>query len=190
MIYFTSDNHFGHENIIHFTSRPFENVQAMDEALINRWNSAVQPKDTVYHLGDFTLGTDAQQYFKQLNGTIKILANRDHHDKRWLARHVALLSKQGIRVELLPPLVTLEPCPHITIVLCHYEMAAWNKGHRGAWHLFGHDHRLFNIDQEFKLNVGVDAWDFRPVSLNTIEKRMTQRGWFPGWNLYGDKNAT
>jgi calcineurin-like phosphoesterase family protein len=54
-IWFTSDTHFGHSNIIQYSNRPFASVQSMDEVLINNWNQLVRPQDIIYHLGDFTL---------------------------------------------------------------------------------------------------------------------------------------
>ena len=54
--WFTSDPHFGHANIIRFCDRPFDDVQAMNDALVHRWNAVVQPEDTVYVLGDVALG--------------------------------------------------------------------------------------------------------------------------------------
>ena len=37
-IWFTSDTHFGHKEIIRFTGRPFASVEEMDRELIRRWN--------------------------------------------------------------------------------------------------------------------------------------------------------
>lgn len=55
MIYFTSDQHFGHRNIIGYCARPFADVDEMNEALVSRFNATVGPDDTTYHLGDFAL---------------------------------------------------------------------------------------------------------------------------------------
>ena len=53
-IFFTSDLHFGHANIIKYDSRPFNSISHMDEELIKRWNESVSPNDTVYILGDIS----------------------------------------------------------------------------------------------------------------------------------------
>ena len=48
MIWFTSDTHFCHKNILHLTETPFHSVQERDEAIIKRWNEVVGENDTVY----------------------------------------------------------------------------------------------------------------------------------------------
>ena len=52
-VFFTSDTHFYHANIINFCKRPFANVETMNEALIENWNAVVGVDDIVFHLGDF-----------------------------------------------------------------------------------------------------------------------------------------
>ena len=48
-LFFTSDTHFHHANIIRFCNRPFRDVEEMDEILIRNWNEVVGPEDTVFH---------------------------------------------------------------------------------------------------------------------------------------------
>ena len=55
--WFISDTHFSHTNIIKYAGRPFANVQEMDQALIDNWNSCVGVDDQVFFLGDLGLGS-------------------------------------------------------------------------------------------------------------------------------------
>lgn len=177
-IWFTSDHHFGHENIIRFCNRPFQSIEEMDRVLIERWNEVVEPCDTVYHLGDFTLGDRdaARSYFNQLNGQIYVLANLWHHDKRWLSASGGIMAGVGLK----PPMVVLE-FPELgdgihpqVVVLCHYPIAVWDRKHYGAWHLFGHSHG--NHDNGGKsLDVGVDENNFYPFSLAQVAGLLSKK---------------
>ena len=57
-IWFTSDHHFGHENIIKYCDRPFNSVGHMNAAMIEAWNGAVAPGDTV---SDFVVAAALNQ---------------------------------------------------------------------------------------------------------------------------------
>lgn len=175
-LWFTSDTHFGHENIIQYCSRPFSSVQEMDEKLIENWNHVVKPDETIYHLGDFTLaGEDnARVYFQRLDGKINIVPGG--HDWKWL-RGEEYYSRSGHQVTILPPLHTIKvpQLDHDTsqlVVLCHYAMRVWDRSHYGSWHLYGHSHG--NLPPlENSLDVGVDNWGYQPLSLEEIEKEIT-----------------
>lgn len=69
-VFFTSDTHFNHTNIIKFCSRPFKDVSHMNETIISNWNRVVGPDDIVFHLGDFCLGGSAEwiNVLNRLNG--------------------------------------------------------------------------------------------------------------------------
>lgn len=87
MIYFTSDLHLYHKNILEFCkdSRPFNDLDAMHEALRNHWNGLVTSDDTVYILGDITFGDiqETIEYLNSLNGKkILIYGNHDHKIRR------------------------------------------------------------------------------------------------------------
>lgn len=179
-IWFTSDTHFGHENIIKYTNRPFKTIEEMDTELINRWNDVVGLNDTVYHLGDFTLGdTDKFAYYiKQLNGNINILSNKWHHDKRWIKDyHKDFDIKAFVEKFKVPLLLDAMEVLEIDdgsnygkkIVLCHYPLDEWESKHYNSIHLHGHIHtqgyRKHGLN---KLDVGVDNNDFRPINLATV----------------------
>ena len=80
MIYFTSDTHFNHTNIIRYCNRPFNCVDEMNNSLVQNWNKIITNNDVVYHLGDFALGMkeQANDIIKKLKGTIYLI--RGNHD--------------------------------------------------------------------------------------------------------------
>lgn len=176
--FFTSDQHFGHENIIKACKRPFETVGEMNQALIAAWNKVVPENGMVFHLGDFTLGDNAEEFFRQLNGNIQILSLPWHHDKRWLNKRI-YYSKSGNQVKLLPPMVVLEVKKYndsgwpLVITLCHYPMRSWDRSHYGALHLHGHIHTICDsksvINTKNSLDVGVDnSCNFAPFPFDYI----------------------
>ena len=86
-VFFTSDTHFNHTNIIRFCSRPFKDVEHMNETLIANWNRVVGPDNIVFHLGDFCLGGSAEwtKILKRLNGKIYLIAG--NHDMKNLRQN-------------------------------------------------------------------------------------------------------
>ena len=75
-IFFTSDTHFSHENIMHFCNRPFKTIEEMNDTLIENWNKVVNKDSIVFHLGDFAWGNNWMQFLNKLNGH-KILLYKD-----------------------------------------------------------------------------------------------------------------
>ena len=82
-VFLVSDTHFGHRGVTWFTHdngekiRPWDNVEEMDEALVQNWNSVVGPKDKVYHLGDVVINRRALPTIARLNGD-KVLIKGNH----------------------------------------------------------------------------------------------------------------
>lgn len=168
-VFFTSDHHFGHAKIIAYCDRPYTSVEEMDRDLIARWNAVVGEDDTVYHLGDFTLGgpDEAQRYFRQLNGSIHVLPGS--HDSKWFGRQDYFSKSDPIVHE--PPLLTLgfprKGRKGLVIVLCHYAMRVWPLSHYGSLHLYGHSHGRLPPEGR-SMDVGVDVRR-EPFELEEIE---------------------
>lgn len=168
-IFFTSDAHFGHEKIIKYCKRPFNSIEEMDSVLIDNWNSKIGKKgDSVYFLGDFTLGNkiQAQKYFSQLNGKIYVISTKNHHDRGWLKKNVIYRSKTNKIVEILPPIFEMKYFSRY-IVTCHFPMLSWNKSSHGSYHFHGHSHGNV-MDFSGFFDVGVDCWNFFPVTFEEI----------------------
>jgi calcineurin-like phosphoesterase family protein len=159
-VWFTADHHFGHARILELAHRPFDSVDEMDETMIARWNERVAPGDLVYHLGDFAFA-DHTPYLSRLKGQKRLIVG--NHD--WTAR---VKKAQGWS--------TVDHLLHIKVddtpvVLCHYGLRVWNGSHHGALHFYGHSHGNLPGDTQ-SLDVGVDCWDFRPISLDDIRARL------------------
>ena len=121
-VFFTSDTHFYHGNIIRFCNRPFKDVEMMNETIISNWNNTVGQDDIVFHLGDFCLGGSAEwtKILDRLNGKIYlIMGNHDLKNIRqgYIDRfeHVAMqmhieVGKQRIYLNHYPFLCFIKMC--------------------------------------------------------------------------------
>jgi len=168
-IFFTSDHHFHHENIIKLCNRPFKDLDEMHDEMIQRWNSVVGKSDTVYHLGDLTLGNkqDASEILSRLNGLIYII--KGNHDKRWYGYNI-----YGSEIRFLPP-IHLFMHDGLRLVLSHYPLREWEGYWRGYGHIYGHVHgNLPAYGKSF--DIGVDDWDFEPVPLETVVSEFSKFG--------------
>lgn len=150
MIYFTSDLHFMHKNIIKY-NRPYcKDVMTMNHLIVDTINAEVSREDTLYILGDIALGSinAATALLGRIKCNIKIVPG-NHDSNRALNRY-----KELGHVEILPPLTEVK-IEDQHIVLCHFPMVSWNRAHHGAWQLFGHTHGSY-VGQGKSIDVG---WD-------------------------------
>lgn len=164
-VFFTADTHFGHGGARGLFGRPFASVATMDEALVRAWNEVVGADDVVWHLGDVAVRQPERRLralFEDLPGTKHLIAgNNDGPATRALpwasVGDYAEISDGGA-----------------FLVLCHYPLRSWNRMSRGALNLHGHSHgRLKPLPRQ--VDVGVDVWGFRPVTLAQILEPLRRR---------------
>lgn len=187
-IFYTSDLHIGHANVIRFDNRPFKSVEEMDATLIKNWNETVSAEDTVYILGDFCWLTDTEwaNILSKLNGS-KVLI-RGNHDIKNMSTNVKKhfqdvkdykeISDNGRRV-----------------IMCHYPIPFYKKDYdANTYMLYGHLHVTIEEDfmQEFKriikekdtrgnsmnkcnfYNCWCGFYDYKPVTLDEIIARWAE----------------
>lgn len=174
MIFFTADLHLGHANIIEYSGRPFADVDEMNRALIDNWNAVVSDRDTVYVLGDLALGkiNETLPLARELRGRKLLVPG--NHDRCWTGHkkvQIQMYEDQGI--EVMPSCVRLG-----RYLLCHFPYTVDERhgdrygAHRplnlGRHLLHGHVHEAWKVSGR-QTNVGVDVWDYRPVSMEEIE---------------------
>lgn len=165
MIYFISDTHFGHSNIIKYCNRPFSSIEEMDECLIDNWNSVVKDKDEIYHLGDFSLSKN-KEYLKSI---VKRLKGKKHlvkgnHDYLKDGEYCSL-GFQSVQYYKELKWNKRKFC------LMHFPLLSWNKMHRGSYMVHGHCHGTINhLNLGItRIDVGVDNFNYTPVSIEEVE---------------------
>ena len=151
MNYFTSDPHFGHKNIIKYCNRPFESVEEMDKALIDNWNTVVNPDDTVYVLGDFSLRSKSYtlSISKQLKGHKRIvLGNHDRTSRNYWKDMGFEMVYEGV--------VGL-------IGVGNYSLSHYPLENPDNPNIHGHIHQL-EPNHPYNINISVEKTQYRPLS--------------------------
>lgn len=200
-VWWTSDTHFSHKNIIKYASRPHSSVQEMDDDLIRRWNHYVGDDDLVFHLGDISLTDPARtrSILDTLNGSILFI--KGNHDKsatdnKCLSRFVRTVQggvqvpyREYMNLKIIDPydigLYRNDGRRDRMFVMSHYPIASWDAVRHGSIHLFGHCHGTFDHRTIGKmLDVGVDGpiSYFRPLGLNQILVYMDNTEMYTGFD--------
>lgn len=165
MIYFTSDTHFWHKNILKY-GRDFKTVEDMNNTLIQNWNVRVKNNDEVWFLGDFAFRNEYDT-LQQLNGKKHLIVGNHDRKTKLIAGWESVDYYKEISVD------------GRRIVLFHYPIASWNCAHHGALHFHGHCHGNFK-SLDTRIDVGVDCWEYKPVTLNEIlDKAQHFDKWHP-----------
>jgi len=154
--WFSADHHFGHEGIIKHCKRPFADEKEMKDVLIERWNAFVKPRDVVVYLGDFHWSDNAGNVLsfakRRLAGTIIFV--KGNHD-RWIKRDKRYMYHKKIA--------------GVQCWCAHYAFRTWPSG----INLHGHCHGTLE-EYVNQFDVGVDAWDYRPVNIEELKSRIDE----------------
>lgn len=172
MRFFTADTHFFHHNVIHYCARPWATVEDMNEGLIANWNSVVAPNDEIIIAGDFVFGgvEKGKSIVSRLNGK-KILVRGNHCQKQ------SKMLRMGFDVVVDSLVLDIGG---VSVNVSHYPYVPKDVDEdtryldrrvkdNGDWLIHGHVHCTWKIRRNM-INVGVDVWDFRPVSEKEILK--------------------
>jgi calcineurin-like phosphoesterase family protein len=190
-LYFTSDPHYNHANIIKYCKRPFTDVEEMNYRLILNWNSLISHDDKVFILGDFAYGDkmDLTRILNQLSGQ-KYLIKGNHDRDNCIPNFKFVEVFEGYKT-----MYVKDPDGHREITLCHFPMMSWQSSHKGSWNLHGHWHNnnvrvaegppeeereisdyvkeeyiYSNLLRPTQYDVGVDGNGFAPISYFEVKK--------------------
>lgn len=183
-LWFTSDLHFGHRNVIRFCERPFEDEKQMGPKLIENWNDTVGDNDIVFVLGDtfwFNDSRNIKKVLSSLNGkTIYILpGNHDDFDAYHRVDDPRIVLLDDVNVMWLESENNRGWKKKIYEVwMSHYPMMTWPHRDNGAFQFFGHIHsqqgKREGVDQDLplhynQLDVGCDYWNYKPVNFEELK---------------------
>lgn len=166
-IWFTSDQHYYHDNIIKYCGRPFSEASEMNRVMVERHNSVVGPKDKVYHIGDFAFRIEEKAIralARSLNGRHTIILGNHDHDKSL----PKVLFDWNVHYRIFETKID-----DVQVTMCHYPMMSWQASFHGSFQLHGHTHGMIPFDPMVRrLDVGVDCWNFTPVSWETVKAKL------------------
>ena len=144
-VFYFSDTHFAHKNIVKGCSswpdtskcRDFKTLADHNKALVDNINAMIMPQDTLYHLGDWSFGgVDNIKHFRDMidcKNIHLILGNHDEHIKHDSSLCNLFTSVRDMYTDYKKG-----------IVMCHYPFQVWENNARGFIMLHGHSHN--NVD--------------------------------------------
>jgi calcineurin-like phosphoesterase family protein len=182
-LFFTSDQHYGHENVIRFCGRPFRDAAEMNDELVRLHNERVPKDGIVFHLGDFAFSkvkSTVFDVFPRLHGARHHLIVGNHEkavtdNPRARALFTTVSQYEDLYVEE-------DDGTRQLLCLFHYPIHEWNKQHHAAWHLHGHTHNTVKPDARFKrMDAGVDnpLAAYGPLSYEAVRAFMATCAYTP-----------
>lgn len=177
-IFFTSDLHFGHKNILKYCNRPWNSIKEMDEGLIQNWNNTVGKDDIIFNLGDFAFASNQRwrELISRLNGKHHLILG-NHDEVRYPGDFILELF-EGVYPELTLNIDGRYVYLHHYPYLCYG--GAWRNPDNAVYQLFGHVHSGSNSSGKdsdrlihlfpYQYDVGVDNNDYKPVSWDQVKE--------------------
>ena len=180
-IFFTSDTHGNHFNIIASCHRPFKDEKEMNDALISNWNSVVDNDSVVFHLGDFAWGgyNKWKEFRDRLNGHIVLI--KGNHDERNLSttaeKELFDYVTYQMKIRIGNRAVYLNHYPFLTYAGIYREpqdqvWALHGHIHLGPNSLEGRDIPRMKFLLPTQYDVGVDMNNYTPISWKELKEKI------------------
>jgi calcineurin-like phosphoesterase family protein len=162
-IWFTADQHFGSPNIAMYCNRPFVSADDMDYFLIQKANDVVERDHWLFILGDFSMRGKITEYRDRLHCK-NIVLLLGGHDQMKMSHYEAAFTKVCRYLELR----VIDGDKETYLVLFHHPIERWEKWGKGFIHLHGHSHGECVSRGLRRMDVGVDAQNYKPVSFKDV----------------------
>ena len=170
MNFYTSDWHIGDDRIgingkPNLFYRPFDSLEEQHEAIFAGLKKCMKNGDTLYHLGDVMVDDSFEPFLAKIRdyfskSTFYLIAGNYDEDKtELLSRYFEIFSEhEGVTEQ------------EVRFYMNHYPVKCLeflSSNPHIPFALTGHIHGLWKVQPQL-INVGVDAWHFRPVSEDQI----------------------
>jgi len=164
-LWLTSDEHYGHKNILRYQGRPFTTVDEMNQTLIAQHNQVVGDDGHVIHIGDFSFGKKENflETVLQLKGTHYFMDGSHDRSLREYFEDEELSERHQEKIILLPKLFEFTFGGR-KVVLCHYALRTWWASHYDSVHFYGHSHGKIEPGIRCR-DIGVDTTNFYPIQI-------------------------
>lgn len=192
-MYFVSDTHFDHSNIVRYCDRPFNSGREMNKQLISKWNKTVSNGDTVLFGGDLSISSNPKrsaELNRKLNGSIILLkGNHDGFNGSEVPFPVQkstyfTYEYRGKEYEFYYSHFPSDYQERTTrddsrVQPKYARTPEWFDG----WNIHGHVHNNdmneypFVNHVEKSINIGVDVTNYKPVSIEQIVGAIRKGKW-------------
>lgn len=160
-VFLISDTHFGHHKILQFVearNQLGKTIEEHDEALVERWNRVVRPRDTVWHLGDVLFGRHSFRHLGRLNGHKKLVkGNHDHYPLAAYTEHFKDVHGAHKLDDFLLSHIPIHP----------------SQKYRFKGNIHGHLHEKV-LDDPFYFNVSCEQINYEPLPLYVVKQRFAE----------------
>ena len=183
-IWFASDLHYGHQNILNLNPESrsrFGSIDVMDDWILEELSSKISSSDILFILGDL-IWKESPSDIKNLSAVLPVNSYRviGNHDGKNLRAWGGCWS--GV-YDLLDVIIKWKG-EDIQATLSHYPILDWNHRYRGSWNIHGHCHgnidALNNRSGELRLDIGFDSEIAKQegsflIPFETVYERMKEK---------------
>lgn len=176
-VWFTSDMHFGHANILRYCDRPFPNVDQMNASMIHMFMDALNSDSILINLGDVTMNDKYLWALRKVPGTHVLVPG--NHDSIWPAhkKFKTAWNHYAEHFNMIMPIHTKIILDGVEFLASHlpYTGDAYGEDKhtrfrpedKGIPLITGHVHNAWKYEGH-QFNVGVDMNDFEPVPASRV----------------------
>ena len=179
MIWYSSDFHLGHTNILKYCNRPFSNVDEMNRYIYDLMYNTMSENDTLIHLGDLIFKGKESIIENIDNSGVKLVNLKGNHDNKNLKYNIGnVLLKYNFAGQ---DVILLEHRPSNE---CHHKKIFETLGikvcicghvhNNSKWKVSDNCYAAYDPELDVvNINVGLDCFGYKLVSEEDLNNLIT-----------------